>query len=156
MPPAIYACHYCDTPIPLTENVDLESAKEVYHSAYHLTPPELPGPSTVSRKDERAEAIAEIEFEVQLTKLMKDRAEAIRELRLVEEKIQPKPVGENKSKSRRERLEEELARERDEFLAVEEIASAAKKGIEAEFADNPELLERHLELIERWREKNME
>lgn len=155
MPPAIYACHYCDTPIPLVEGVNLDSAKEVLHAAYHLTPPELPGELPPSREDERKEALAEVEFEVALNRLKKERAETIRELRLAEEKNQTKPAS-DKPKSRRERLEEELARERDEHLALEEVAAAARKTVEEQFADDPETKDRQLEVIERWRERHVE
>lgn len=155
IPPTIYACHYCDTPIPLVPNVNLESPIEVLHAAYHLTPPELPGGPAVSRREEREAAIEEAEFEIKLTKLMKERADAIRELRLAEERNQSKSPS-TPSKSKREQLEEELARLRDEALAVEEIAARAREAAKETCGDDAELLERHLEVIERWREKHVE
>lgn len=142
-----FSCYHCNQMIALDEPADTT------YFSYHLKPPTPPKP-VVAAREERAEVLEKTEYEIKLTKLMTERAEALRQLRLAEEKNQPKTTLAS-PKTERERLEGDLARERDQTLAIDEITGRERDAARARYKDNPDLLERQLEWIERWREKHI-
>jgi hypothetical protein len=96
----------------------------------------------------------EIQYEIELNKLLLLRTEAITQLRLAEKK-HSQIVGERTNRSQYEELKEDEAKDGDRHTALDRVFTEGMEEIEKKWKHSPDMLEREKERLKLWREKHL-
>lgn len=92
---------------------------------------------------EREERKAELEYEIVCAKLDNDLAALLKQRELY------------KSKTPKELLVEDLERDKAQCMGADEVAEQDIKAYEKLYAGNPDLLEKHMLFVKKWRSKHI-
>lgn len=158
--PETFNCHRCNEFIclnkgPTNGRPQVHSLDLAARRAPRQESAEIPREQVV--KQQRSER-EDIEHKISMAELTARLAERLKQLKKVLNVEDPKPSTDSETKviepTARERREKELQRHRDEQLSVHEVAREAREEAKKKYADDPDLLEQHLAVIQEFVEQN--